>query len=94
VDGDRLVERDSKKVVYRAKVNGPDVTLEGVDDPSISTVAVKQIDANTVEETYKKGTDVVFVSSMTVRKDGKTLDVTNTFNNPIGLVMKMVALKQ
>jgi hypothetical protein len=34
------------------------------------------------------------VSRMTVRKDGKTMDITDTWNNPIAIVMKMVALKQ
>ena len=95
VDGDQLIESDPKKVIYRAKVNGPDVAAasDGADD-SPSMVAVKQIDANTLEETYKKGSDVVFVSRMTIRKDGKTMDVTNTWNNANTLVMTMVALKQ
>jgi len=95
VDGDQLIASDPKKVVYRAKVNGPDVAAAsdgGNESPDM--VAVKQIDANTLEETYKKGSDVVVVSRMTVRKDGKTMDVTNTWNNANTLVMKMVALKQ
>jgi hypothetical protein len=95
VDGDQLISSDPKKVVYRAKVNGPDVAVapDRPDDPP-STVSVKIIDTNTVEETYKQGTDVVHVSRMTVRKDGKTMDVIDTWNNPIAIVMKMVAFKQ
>src|SRR5262249_447644 len=95
VDGDQLIQSDTKQVIYRAKVNGPDVAAASDGGPeSPSEVAVRLIDANTLEETYKKNSDVVFVSRMTIRKDGKTMDVTSTWNNANTLVMKMVALKQ
>jgi hypothetical protein len=44
--------------------------------PTSDSIMVKQVDANTVESTQKKGATVVQISQRTVSKDGKTLTVT------------------
>ena len=43
--------------------------------PTADSIMVKQVDANTVESTQKKGANVVQISQRTISKDGKTLTV-------------------
>ena len=56
---------------YTAKFDGKDYPYKG--DPGTTSVSLKKIDANTIEETYKRNGKVIIVNRMTVAPDGKTL---------------------
>ncbi len=71
VSGEGLSMSDLNGDSYSAKFDGKDYPFKG--DPGATTVALKKIDANTVEETYKLDGKVVTVNRITVAPDGKTL---------------------
>jgi len=56
---------------YTAKLDGTDAPYMG--DPGVTSVSVKRIDANTVEETDKREGKPISVTRMTVSADGKTV---------------------
>jgi len=56
---------------YTAKFDGKDYPYKG--DPGITSVSLKKIDANTIEETDKRNGKVTAVVHMTVSADGKTM---------------------
>ena len=56
------------------------------------TVALKRIDARTIERTDKKGEKVVATSSRAVSEDGKTMTVTTTGTNAQGQAMNNVTV--
>jgi hypothetical protein len=58
---------------YTIKADGTDQTVSG--HPYYDSVAIKVVDANTIEETDKKGGKTLATSKVTVAADGKT----NTF---------------
>jgi hypothetical protein len=58
---------------YDAKFDGKDYPYKG--DPGTTSVSLKKIDANTIEETDKRNGKVIAVSRMTVGADGKTMKV-------------------
>ena len=58
---------------YTAKMNGPDAPMKG--DPGVTSVSVKTLGKNTLEETDKRGDKVIGVLRMTVADDGKTAKV-------------------
>jgi hypothetical protein len=55
---------------YTAKLDGTDAPMKG--DPGVTSVSVKMIGADTLEETDKRDGKVIGVSTMTVAPDGKT----------------------
>ena len=55
---------------YTAKLNGTDAPMKG--DPGVTSVSVKMIGKNTLEETDKRDGKVISVFKMTVAADGKT----------------------
>jgi hypothetical protein len=55
-------------------------------------VALKRIDARTIERTDKKGEKVVATSSRVVSEDGKTMTVTTTGTNAQGQAMNNVTV--
>lgn len=61
---------------YTAKFDGKDYPYKG--DPGTTSVSLKKINANTIEETDKRDGKVITVSRMTVSPDGRTLTVENT----------------
>ena len=61
---------------YTAKFDGKDYPVKG--DPGVSSVTLKKIDANTIEETEKLNGQVLFISRMTVSADGRTMTVEST----------------
>ncbi len=71
IDGDG----NPTHVAYTAKFDGQDYPITGV--PYADTIAVKRIDANTIQSASKKGQEVVMTVTSTVSKDGKTR--TSTF---------------
>lgn len=58
---------------YTAKFDGKDYSDEG--DPGITSVSLKKVDDNTVEETDKRDGKIISVMRMTVSSDGKTMTV-------------------
>lgn len=58
---------------YTAKLDGKDYPVKG--DPGTTSVSLRKIDANTIEETGKRNGKVIGISRMTVQPDGKTMKV-------------------
>jgi hypothetical protein len=58
---------------YTAKFDGKDYPYKG--DPGVTSVSLRKLDENTVEETGKRNGKVIYVSTMTVNADGKTMKV-------------------
>lgn len=61
---------------FDARFDGKDYPLIG--DPAHSTVSLKRIDENTIEETDKQGGKVIRVTRMMVSRDGKSMKVEST----------------
>ncbi|MGD0956191.1 MAG: hypothetical protein ABR953_05100 [Candidatus Acidiferrales bacterium] len=91
VEGDGLHMSAPTGQSYTAKLDGTEAPYKG--DPGVTTVSVKRIDANTVEETDKRDGKPISVTRMTVSADGKTV----TFSSHdllTGTTSKFVAMKQ
>lgn len=73
VTDDGLSMSDPTGDSYTAKFDGKDYPYKG--DPGTTSVSLKKIDANTIEETDKRNGKVVVVSRMTVGPDGKTMKI-------------------
>ncbi len=71
VNGDSLTMSDPTGDGYTAKLDGTEAPYHG--DPGTTTVSVKQIDRNTIEETDKRDGKVINVTRMTVSADGKSM---------------------
>lgn len=76
---------------YEAKLDGSDAPYKG--DPNVTSVSLKQVGNDSIEETDKRDGKVVSVTKMTVSKDGKTLtfDVNDKLH---GTTSRWVAEKQ
>ena len=74
VSGDQITMTNPTGQSYTAKLNGPDAPMKG--DPGVSSVSVKMIGKDTLEETDKRGDKVISVFKMTVASDGKTAKAT------------------
>jgi hypothetical protein len=76
---------------YTAKLDGTDAPYKG--DPGTTSVSVKQVDKNTMEETDKRDGKVITVNRMTVSADGKSMTI--AFDDKLhGTTGKIVAQKQ
>ena len=71
---DGLSMNDPTGDSYTAKFDGKDYPYKG--DPGTTSVSLKKIDANTIEETDKRNGKVISVARMTVGPDGKTMKIT------------------
>jgi hypothetical protein len=91
VEGDSLHMTDPTGQSYTAKLDGTDAPYMG--DPGISTVSVKRIDANTIEETDKRAGKAISTSRMTVSADGKTIAFVS-HDLRAGTTTKATAIKQ
>ncbi len=78
-------------ISYTAKFDGKDYPVKG--DPGATSVSLKKINANTVEETDKRDGKVVAVIRMTLQPDGKTMDY-SVEDKLHGTTSKFVAEKQ
>ncbi len=67
---------------FTAKLDGPDVPITG--NPNADTVALKRINASTIEATLKKGGKVVLTTTSVVSKDGKVMTQTAKGTNASG----------
>jgi hypothetical protein len=70
---DGLKMSDPQGESYDAKFDGKDSPING--DPGQTMVALKKVNADTIEATYKRNGKVVGVANMTVSSDGKTMHV-------------------
>lgn len=76
---------------YTAKLDGTEAPYNG--DPGITSVSVKRIDKNTIEETDKREGKVITVLRLTVSSDGKSM--TAEVNDKLhGTTSRFVAEKQ
>jgi hypothetical protein len=71
VTADEISMNDPTGDSYTAKFDGKDYPYKG--DPGTTSVTVRKIDANTIEETDKRNGKVISVARMTVDPDGKTM---------------------
>jgi hypothetical protein len=71
--GDGLTMKAGTGESYDAKFDGKDYPFKG--DPGVTSVSLKKINANTIEETDKRDGKVIFVSRMTISPDGKTMKI-------------------
>jgi len=78
------------KTEYTAQYDGKDSPITG--SQNADTVALKRLDARTIERTDKKGEKVVATSSRAVSEDGKTMTVTTTGTNAQGQAMNNVTV--
>jgi len=91
VEGDTLSMSNQTGQGYTAKLDGTEAPYKG--DPGTTSVSVKKVDENTIEETDKRDGKVISVTRMTVASDGKsmTLVVDDKLRKATS---KMVAVKQ
>ncbi len=73
VSGDSLTMSNPTGQSYTAKLDGTEAPFKG--DPGTTTVSVKKIGPNTMEETDKREGKVIAVLRMMVSADGKTMKV-------------------
>ena len=71
VDGDSLSMTNPTGQSYVAKLDGTDSPYKG--DPGTTSVSVKSMGKNTIEETDKRDGKVISVARMTVGSDGNTM---------------------
>ena len=76
---------------YTSDLDGKDAPVSG-NNPNADTVAVKRIDANTLESVGKKGGKVMTTQKNVVAPDGKTRTVTTTGTNAQGQKVNNVAV--
>jgi hypothetical protein len=72
-NGDEITMTEPTGESYTAKLDGTDAPYKG--SYTTDTVSIKKIDAHTIEETDKRGGQVVEVDKMTVSANGKTMTV-------------------
>ena len=71
VSGDEATMTSPTGQSYTAKLNGPEAPFKG--DPGTTTVSVKMMGKNTIEETDYRNGKAISVSKMVVSADGKTM---------------------
>ena len=71
--GDQLSMSDKAGNWYTARFDGKDYPYKG--DVGISTVSLRKIDANTIEETFKLGSKVIGVARTSIAAGGRSLSV-------------------
>jgi hypothetical protein len=91
VEGDSLSMSTRTGQSYTAKLDGTEAPYKG--DPGTTSVSVKKVDKNTIEETDKRDGKVISVSRMTVAADGKSMTIAVS-DKLHGTTSQYVALKQ
>src|SRR5713226_5681651 len=91
VAGDSLTMTNPTGQSYTAKLDGTEAPYKG--DTGTTSVSVKKVDMNTMEETDKRDGKVITVSRITVSADGKSMTI--TWDDKLhGTNGKVVAQKQ
>jgi len=91
VQGDTLMCSLSMGPHYSAKLDGTEAPIYG--DPGATSVSVKRVDENTLEETDKRDGKVILVQHIRLSADGKTLTV-STEDKLEGTTSQFLAIKQ
>jgi hypothetical protein len=91
VDGDMLTMTSPTGQTYTAKMNGTEAPMKG--DPGVTTVSVKMMGKDTLEETDRRDGKIISVTKSTVSSDGKTMKV-DSDDKLRGSTMKFEAMKQ
>ena len=91
VEGDTLNMNSPTGQGYTAKLDGTDAPYKG--DPGTTSVSVKTLGKNTIEETDKRDGKVIGIYRMTVGPDGKTMTIAIT-NKLRGTSSQYAAEKQ
>jgi hypothetical protein len=73
VNGDELTMTTPTGQSYTANLDGTEAPYKG--DPGTTSVSVKQMGKNTIEETDKRDGKVISVARMTVAADGKSMTI-------------------
>ena len=73
VSGDELTMTTPTGQSYTAKLNGPQAPFKG--DPGTTSVSVKMMGKNTLEETDYRDGKAISVAKMVVAADGKTMKI-------------------
>ena len=73
VNGNELTLTNATGLSYTAKLDGTDAPVKG--DPGVTSISVKMLGKDTMEEAYKRDGKVVASYKSTVSADGKTLRV-------------------
>jgi len=89
--GDSLSMSTMTGQSYTAKLDGTEAPYKG--DPGTTSVSVKKVDKNTLEETDKRDGKVINVSWMTVSADGKTMNIKSE-DKLHGTTSQITAMKQ
>ena len=91
VEGDGLSMSTPTGQSYTAKLDGTEAPFKG--DPGTTSVSVKSMGKNTIEETDKRDGKIITVTKMTVSADGKTMNI--QWDDKLhGTTGKIVATKQ
>ncbi|MFY9531845.1 MAG: hypothetical protein WBC04_11205 [Candidatus Acidiferrales bacterium] len=91
VSGDSLSMSSPTGQSYTAKLDGTDAPYNG--DPGTTSVSVKRLDKNTMEETDKREGKAISVARMTVSIDGKTMTL-KVDDKLQGTTSQFTAMKQ
>ena len=91
VEGDTLKMSTLVGQGYTARLDGTEAPYIG--DPGTTSVSVKKVDKNTIEETDKRDGKVISVARMTVAADGKSMTVA-VEDKLHGTSSRFVAVKQ
>jgi len=71
MNGNELVMTTPTGQSYNAKLDGTDTPYKG--DPGVTSISVKKLGKDTLEETRKRDGKVISIAKNTVSSDGKTL---------------------
>jgi|SRR6185369_11128630 hypothetical protein len=88
-EGDTLKMSTPTGQSYTAKLDDKDVPFEG--DPGVSTIAVKRINDNTIQETAKRNGKVLSITKLT--SEGNTLKI-DSQDKLHGTTVQLTATKQ
>ncbi len=91
VEGDSLTMTTPTGQSYTAKLDGTDAPFKG--DPGTTSVSVKKVGNNTMEETDKRDGKVITVARMTLSADGKSMTIA-VEDKLHGTSSKFMAVKQ
>jgi hypothetical protein len=91
VEADSLTMSAPTGQGYTAKLDGTEAPYQG--DPGTTSVSMKRIDNNTMEETDKRDGKVISVGHITVAADGKSMTI-SVEDKLHGTTSKFAAVKQ
>jgi len=91
VVGDSLTMTTPTGQSYTAKLDGTEAPFKG--DPGTTSVSVKKMDKNSMEETDKREGKVISIARMTLAADGKNMTIT-VEDKLHGTTMQFTAQKQ